>query len=206
MNINVSILGLYNFNPAIFDGLTLPEGMDKDILIPDLLAECSDFRLLYPDYDFMQKLIGVWSKKEQPIWQAMYDSTIQEYNPIENYDRHEDISRTVEGSSSTTGTSDTTTEEDSSGSTISSRTSFNSGEPREAAREEVDSNTNTGSSTSSDSSSDSTGTETVTTHVHGNIGVTTAAQMLAGFREISDFSPYQFIIDSFKKRFCIQVY
>ena len=31
MNINVSILGLYNFNPAIFDGLTLPEGMEQNL-------------------------------------------------------------------------------------------------------------------------------------------------------------------------------
>ena len=87
--LSVSILGLYQFNPGVFDLLTLPEGVDRDALLHNLIAECSDFCLLYPDWDFMRAMIGVWSTNEGKIWEAMQRSVTVEYNPIENYNSTE---------------------------------------------------------------------------------------------------------------------
>ena len=42
----------------------------------------------------------------------------------------------------------------------------------------------------------SSGVETVTNHTHGNIGVTTAQQMIEGFREVSKFCTYDYIVQS----------
>ena len=39
---------------------------------------------------------------------------------------------------------------------------------------------------------------------HGNIGVTTTQEMIKQEREISRFNIYDFIIEDFKMRFCIQ--
>lgn len=206
MKINVSIMGLWRYNPDVFKNLRLPAGVDPDILIPDLVSECSDFPLLYPDYDFMQMMIGVWSEKEQGIWEAMQRSVELEYNPIENYDRYENISRSVTGETSSESESAVTRKDDAEGSTIDSRTAFNSIEPREAARTESSTGTEGSTDSTGSSSGTSSGTETVESHMHGNIGVTTAAQMIEGFRQISDFSVYEFIINSFKARFCIQLY
>lgn len=203
MTEQLSILGLYNMTGgAVFDRLQLPDGMDAEILIPEILSECSDFALLYPDGDFMQMLIGVWSTKELPIWQAMYDSTQFEYNPIENYDRHEDLTRKVTGTSSADTTSDSTTGSDEK--TVTGVTAYNSGEFRD--RDQVEARNDTTTKGSGNTTTESSGEEEIHNHVHGNIGVTTAQQMIAGFREISDFSPYDFIVKSFAERFCIQLY
>ena len=206
MKISVSIMGLWRYNPDVFANLRLPDGVDRDTLIPDLVSECSDFQLLYPDYDFMKMMIGVWSEKEQGVWAAMQRSVELEYNPIENYDRYENISRSVTGETSSESESAVTRKDDAEASTIDSRTAFNSIEPREAARTESSTGTEGSTDSSGSSSGTSSGTETVESHMHGNIGVTTAAQMIEGFRAISDFTVYEFIINSFKARFCIQLY
>lgn len=203
---SLSILGLYEYNEDIFANLHLPEGVDADILIPEICTECSDFALLYPDYDFMKMLIGVWSTKEQRIWEAMVESTEFEYNPIENYDRHESIERSLTSSSTGSSTGNSNVSEQSSGSSTGSQTAFNSDTFKDTGK-----TTSQGSGSTTTQSSDSaqqsgTGSETVTTHIHGNIGVVTAQQMIAGFREISDFSVYDYIVQSFKDRFCVQVY
>lgn len=203
---SLSILGLYEWNEGIFDNLEVPEGIDRDILIPEIVTECSNFSLLYPDYDFMRMLIGVWSKKEKRIWEDMLRSESFEYNPIENYDRYEEIERTIEGESESSGQSTRTGTNETESTNTAGQTAFNSIEFADQAQQ-----TATGESNSTDSATDSgtstsTGTETTTAHLHGNIGVTTAQQMIAGFREISDFCTYDFIVQSFKNRFCIQVY
>ena len=168
---SLSIYGLYTYNAEIFDNLVLPAGLDKDLLVSDILTECSDFALLYPNYDFMKMLIGVWSQKELLIWTRLHESETIEYNPIENYDRHESISRSV--TSEATGES--------------------------AANSKA-------SSTGETSKNAASGVETVVNHTHGNIGVTTAQQMIEGYREVSKFCVYDYIVQSFKDRFCVQVY
>lgn len=206
MTINVSILGLYNYSPSIFDNLTLPDGIDKDVLIPDLLSECSDFNLLYPDFDFMKMLIGVWSTKEAKVWEAMQQSVEVEYNPIENYDRYEEITRKVKSQGKVEDSSESSSERNADSTNTGARTSFNSVEFRDTDKATANNSDTASNESRGTSTSKSRGEETVTTHMHGNIGVTTAAQMLEGYRSISNFTAYQFIIDSFKARFCIQIY
>ena len=148
MTINVSILGLYNFNEDIFSELLLPDGVDKDILVPSILAECSDFNLLYPDYDFMRFMIGVWSKNEQDIWAAMQESTELEYNPIENYDRYESITREVESTGTTEENATNEHENSGTSESVESRTAFNSVEFQNAGKVESESSGNRGSNRS----------------------------------------------------------
>ena len=211
MTPTISILGLYYAtNGRVFDNLLLPAGVEKEILVPDLLEACSDFGLLYPDGDFMQMIIGVWSKKELPIWEAMYNSTQLEYNPIENYDRYEEVNREISSESSAESSAESSgnTKTQNDGTNTLGKTSFDSYKFRDAQQETSEgssSSDNTGES-SQESSQESSGKEKVISHMHGNIGVTTAAQMIQGYRDISQFSIYDFIVDSFINRFCIQLY
>lgn len=48
--------------------------------------------------------------------------------------------------------------------------------------------------------------DTVTTTRTGNIGVTSSQDLLKQEREVADFSTIKFIVNSFKKRFCIMIY
>lgn len=87
MRLNLSILNLYRYDNTLFDNLTVPTGIDADKVVNDILRECSDFELVYPDADFMKDEIGEWSAVMSPIWEKLYKTTILSYNPIENYNR-----------------------------------------------------------------------------------------------------------------------
>lgn len=266
---SLSIYGLYSYDNTIFDNLVLPSAFtdqERDDTIMTILERCSDLALLYPDFDFMKMLIGVWSRNELHIWNKLLESERIEFNPIENYDRHESITRAVNStggetdsrSSATTGQADRKTDtltattgsaqRDDSGSSSNSgsnigstegtsgQTAYDSDTIKDTGRsrgassslssadeehsgtaKESNSSSETGTGTTAEKSAvqeSATGkretnnqtVETVTNHTHGNIGVTQAADMLARFREVSDFCTIDFIVDSFKDRFCIQVY
>lgn len=203
---SLSVYGLFEYDNTLFDNLTVPTGMDKNLVISDILTECSDFCLLYPNFDFMKALIGVWSQKEQTIWQRLYESENITYNPIENYDRHESISRSVSSEASGESTANSKASSTGSGTSKAGRTAYDSGSIKDVAQtDNINSDQSQGDSTESSSSSTS-GVETVVNHTHGNIGVTTAQQMIEGYREVSKFCVYDYILQSFKDRFCVQVY
>lgn len=90
MRASLSILGLYQREPTLFDELELPAGMKKDVLIDNILYEAASLEAYYPDPNFMKFMIGRWSFMNQNVWQKLYDTTVLEYNPIYNYDRTEE--------------------------------------------------------------------------------------------------------------------
>ena len=87
----LSILGLYQYDPNILAGMQLPTGMTHDILDPDLLSECAELEILYPDPDVFKTILAAWSAHRVISWQRMYDASLLDYNAIENYDRKEDL-------------------------------------------------------------------------------------------------------------------
>ena len=203
---SLSIYGLYTYDNSIFDNLTVPTGMSKDDLVVQILTECSDFALIYPNFDFMKMLIGVWSNKEQKIWENLYLSENIEYNPIENYDRNESITRVVNTNAEGTSSGTALNTSGDNGETISGQTAYDSNTFKDTSRVQANSNSNSQSVNSESVKNNSRGSETVINHTHGNIGVTTAQQMIEGFREVSKFCTYDYIVQSFKDRFCVQVY
>ena len=109
----VSLLGMYNYDSTVLDLLVIPEALDRSNLISNLLAETAELEILYSNPTVLKNLIGVWSLKELPVWQKLYNTTTLEYNPIENYDRHEEETTAGTGSRTHSGTdthTDTLTE------------------------------------------------------------------------------------------------
>ena len=86
----LSLLGLYQYNNRLFDGLRLPEGVDRETLVNNLLAETAEFEVLYPDAEFMANMIAVWSEKELPVWEKLEKTLHYEYDPLSNFDRNEE--------------------------------------------------------------------------------------------------------------------
>ena len=85
----MSVMGLYNWDNTLFDLMQIPEALDRQDLIENLLVELAELEVLYPNPVVMKNLIGVWSNKQLDIWNRLYATTQYEYNPIENYDRQE---------------------------------------------------------------------------------------------------------------------
>lgn len=112
----MSPLGLYNWDNTVFDLMQIPEALDKDTLVQNLLAETAELEVLYPNPVVFKNLVAVWSAKQIDIWNRLYATTQYEYNPIENYDRHETSSDSGTGRTTHSGT-DTTTDTTTHGGT-----------------------------------------------------------------------------------------
>lgn len=179
----VSVIGLYNYNTDLFSSMSLPDGVDRDVLRDTILAEASDLEVLYPDPDIFVILMKQWSRTMLPVWSRIQKAVTEKYNPIYNYDRTETHNET----SSATGTSNNSNLDQVAG--------YNS-----SALE------NSGQQTGSESTSG----KNETTYEHrafGNIGVTTSQQMIQSELDLAhNTNIYQIITDDFIKKFCIMVY
>lgn len=108
--VNLSPLGLYQWDQSVFDLMVIPQALDKPTLIDNLLAETAELEVLYPNPVVFKNLVGVWSNKQLDIWNRLWETTQYEYNPIENYNRYETGSddssgtRTHSGTDTTAGT------------------------------------------------------------------------------------------------------
>lgn len=226
MRATLSILGLYQREPTLFDELELPGSMNKDVLIDNILYEAAPLEAYYPDPNFMKFMIGRWSFMNQSVWQKLYDTTVLEYNPIFNYDRTEEWSeneqmldkRTLTGTEMETSTDNSSGEIKSSG-TVKSElnvSGYNESSyvPREQTIETPDTLTSNTSETDRIVSIDKNDTENMdrkrdnirTGRAFGNIGVTTTQQMIQQERETVLFNMYKVITDSFIERFCLMIY
>lgn len=165
--------------------MVLPAGIDRDILIPDLLAQLAEYEILYPDPDTIKVVVESWSKHREPVWERVVKAAAASYDPIENYDRREEWTDTGHGSAA--------------GTAKNYAAGYNpnlAGNPPGMVEQ---------SRTGTDSSSDSTGHHTGRTH--GNIGVTTSQQMLEQEMAVAGkLDPYQYIINDFKRRFCVLLF
>ena len=206
----VSILTMYNNYPDIFDDMTFPEGIDKDLLINSIITELAEMDLLYSNPIVLKPLISVWSHKEIRIWEKLYNTTTLDYNPIDNYDRTETETTTNERTNTANGTQNSTTTNDL---TIASDNAhkvagYDSG-TLTTAESDIGTVDNTGTVTNnitSNSANNDVDNGTRTLHSRGNIGVTTTQQMIEQERDISEFNIYDYIVRSFKRRFCIMLY
>lgn len=226
MRATLSILGLYQREPTLFDELELPGSMNKEVLIDNILYEAATLEAYYPDPNFMKFMIGRWSFMNQSVWQKLYDTTVLEYNPIFNYDRTEEWSeneqmldkRTLAGTERETSTDNSSGEIRSSG-TVQSElnvSGYNESSyvPREQTIETPDTLTSNTSETDRIVSIDKNDTENMdrkrdnirTGRAFGNIGVTTTQQMIQQERETVLFNMYKVITDSFIERFCLMIY
>lgn len=109
----LSVIGLYNWDSTIFEGFQLPEKVDKELLIENLMLELGELSLLYTEPELFKTMLYLWSKKQKPIWDKLIVTTEFEYNPIHNYDRTEieestnDISKEYEDNKTNKNTSNT---------------------------------------------------------------------------------------------------
>lgn len=86
----LTLIGMYNYDPTLFDNLSLPAGYDKEVFIETLMLEHGEKCVLYTDLEFMKYTIGVLSRKWRHELERIYDALTAEYNPIYNYDRYEE--------------------------------------------------------------------------------------------------------------------
>ena len=99
MPATMSLLGLYNWDRTILDGLAVPDDVDKDALINNLLRECAELEILYPQPNALKFFIGEWARERLPVWKKLAATLKFEYDPISNYDRKEEWTDESNGTS-----------------------------------------------------------------------------------------------------------
>lgn len=175
----LSIMGLYQYDPTIFETMSVPNGIDKDVLVSEILTECAELECVLPDPDVFKTVLSYWSNKNLQPWTKMYEAQIAQYNPLWNKDGtyQETESRDLKSTGETTG----------------QVSAFNTNNFQNASK--------------NNASGTDTGTITRERREYGNIGVTTSTAMLTEEMEFrSKYNVYNIIVEDFKSRFCILVY
>lgn len=72
----------------------LPAGIDRDVLISNILLRGGEFEVIYSDPYFMQESIYTWLAKWQRTLEKWLAALAVEYDPLNNYDRHEEYTDT----------------------------------------------------------------------------------------------------------------
>jgi hypothetical protein len=221
----LTVEGLYNYDNTLFDGFNVPGGLVKQIAINTILMRTRELEILYPDFFYMKNRITIWSNKYQINWKKLYDTTVLEYNPIENYDRMEDWTDTDDETSTsardntrntTNSVKSTSTNEIMNSVNVTDQnTAFNAGLADHAKQitdgDTTENGTITNTETGKDTENESvnggrTGKHTRTGRAHGNIGVTTSQQMIQSERDLVVFNLYDVIAESFIENFCLMIY
>ena len=78
----LSLLGLYQYDNTIFNELVLPEGMDKQLYINNLLMETAELEVLFSNPATMRSVIGIWSSAHLDSWKKMWPATACATSPL----------------------------------------------------------------------------------------------------------------------------
>lgn len=118
-----SILGLYDYDPTVFDGLTLPTAADitndadkvADPWVPNktdfigyLVLQAAEMELVYASAPVMATMITVWSAAHHYEWVQLYNTMLYKYNPIWNKDGLWKETRDLDGKNERTANLETT--------------------------------------------------------------------------------------------------
>lgn len=219
---STGLLDLLYCDDTIMDNFTVPDGIDRRLALDTIYQRCGLTPLYHPDPAWLKFYVGRWCSKNAKTWEELYKTTIQDYNPIYNYDRTEETTDTRSGtrklsedtSSNTKQNGDTSVTDTSSDSSEHTLSADNS-DSYEPGYKDVSSRRDTQASESSnrvdmtgDRAVDETTGETYShkLRAYGNIGVTTTQEMLEAQRKVVRYNIYNEIADSFKDEFCLYVY
>ena len=226
----VSIIGLYNIDDTIFNNMVYPNGFtsaNQQTTIDEILFECAELEILYPDPEVMQTAIQRWSEAELPSWQRMYDALMETYNPLWNVDATvtETLNRTSSGSGTNEedGTKNNVIDRDvndtlsGSGTDTLHTVPFNASAVYTARDKQTNENDSQDIITEDITNDDTTHNEGAWTDSRedeesrsvrrtGNIGVTASQQLIEMEIGLAKYNIIRTIVDSFKQRFCILVY
>ena len=209
----MSVLGMYNTDSTLFDLIHLPEDLDHDVLVNNILMECSELEVLYTNPSFLKFAIDNWSKKELPVWQKLTDLWSSEMDLSGEYDyerkRLPNLSHTKTGTETQTP-SGSIIDSGTVGSTTTDSVSAYNSNSFENREQSVVNGTNGNTRTfqnyqdqkSYNTINAETGTETITEKGHKK----PMYELIAGASDVAQNNIYDYIVESFKTRFCILVY
>lgn len=200
------IISLMQWDGTLFDGMVLPAGVDRNLVIDTIMQKYGDSPLDHEDPAYLKYYIPVWSKRNLDSWTKLFATLSFDYNPLENalLDETTEETRNIDR----TGTASM----ENSGTTGVNKTAEHLVSAENASDYQPD-NRDTGTeqttaaqTTDTDSTENTQETVKTTYNRHGSIGVVTPQNMIQQEREVDKFVIYDYIADSFRDAFCLLLY
>lgn len=199
----LTLLGLHKYSDGdIWADLTFPEGINKETAIAEILRQCSEFCLLYPDMDYLKAAITAWGIKWYFTFEKWITVINTEYEPLWNLDVNVEFSDDGTKGGSRSGTTGANTS--INGTNTHQNAAYDSDEFKNAEKDtQANTSNSTGSSSETWSETDGNDHEE---HRYGNQGITQSQQMLMSEINVRTWNIYSHIADIFANEFCITLY
>lgn len=204
----LSILGMYRYDPTIFDNMVVPYGVDKENLVAEILFETAELEVLIPDSNLFKSMVGIWSNVRMKSWQDMMNVlTVRGYDPFINLDRTETETRNLRGTANNTRSFNEQNENTPDLTTTDQIQSYDSGTWQDRQKK-INSGTETAKHTGSIGDNGSTSDSgTITRRTIGDSAMYTKQNIIEQEMKIREqYDIYQIIIEEFKKEFCLLIY
>ena len=128
MQAKITLIGLHNYSDgSIWSGVELPEGMDSEVLINEILKQCGEFPVLYSDANFMQAQITFFFKKWKHNFTKWWNAFNSEYEPLFNVDVKTTFTEEGENSEDSSKSGNTSAIQNNSAGTITNGSNSSSG-------------------------------------------------------------------------------
>ena len=190
----------------LFSLLNLPEGIDKDTLVGNILLKGGEFECVYSDPSFIQNAIAIWSSK----WYRTFDKWVKalaiEYSPLENYDRMEEWTDNREKKDSAEDDTSGSSNVKDKGTSENKVSAFDSSDYQPSQKNETDNTTDSTNTGNMKHSGEESEDSIHKGRIHGNVGVTTSQTMLLSELELAEWNLYEHITDIFLSEFVIPIY
>lgn len=89
----ITLYGMIQYNPNLFRNIVLPEGIEHNLLVNEIISKSGDLFPYYQVPDILKQNIDYWFLRRKYDFEMMYKALHADYNPIENYNRYEALDR-----------------------------------------------------------------------------------------------------------------
>ena len=100
----LTLNGMYEYDPTLFEGMILPEDYNKDTLLFEILQRSGQLYPYHQQPAMLKTAIRLWFARNFLNFDRTMEALMSEYDPIENYNRHENWTRTPDLSDTNTHT------------------------------------------------------------------------------------------------------
>lgn len=128
----LNLLTMMQIDPTLFDDFLLDTRINREQVANAIILKSGQSQPRFNDTRIFKIYLNNWFSRNQGVITKLYDTTILEYNPIENYNREEEWERNLsmtagKGSQDTTGVNNSGSE-NYTDTTANTTTNNNSGE------------------------------------------------------------------------------
>lgn len=205
MDWSLSFLGLYNYDSTVFDELTVPEGVDKETVVNNLMLSTNTLSVVYPNPDTLKAALGMFSNMMMPSWQRAYDALQIQYEALYNMDIAESETRTPDLTHTRTPNLTSSGQNGGTDSTTTQVAAFNGNQLADREKTSTTLGTTNTVTTSGTETTTDTGTDT-TEHTRTGYQARDPQQSIQAEIDLARNNIVKMIVQDIKCNFCVMVY